>query len=246
MGNKKPQRPTVLVTGPDRHFKPAWWAFRFQLWRTGLNAVYLSPNVKPQTLNVDGVIIGGGSDIAPIHYGEKIKAGTVYDPERDRLELKVIKFALKTDLPLLGVCRGAQLINVARGGNLYSDLRPLRDKTPKQSSIFTFKDALVNTTSKLGHILQRTCIRINSLHNQAVKKLGHNLTAVAHDNDGFVQAIEDPSRTFLLGVQWHPEYLPLNQTQKRLFIAFAKTIKARCDRQQTSDQFTDTHKHLSI
>lgn len=239
-------RPTILVTGPDRYFKPAWWGFRFQLWRAGLKAVYLSPNMAFKKQHIDGVIIGGGSDIEPMHYGDTVKAGTVYDPERDQLELKIIEFALTSNVPLLGVCRGAQLINVARGGDLHSDLRPLRKKTPKQSSIFTFKNALVISASKLEHILQKTHIKINSLHNQAVKKLGRNLMAVAHDDDGFIQAIEDPNRNFLLGVQWHPEYLPLNPTQQKLFGAFAKAAKENRDCRQENMNLSDTHNYLSI
>lgn len=233
MPEPKQQRATVIVTGPNRRFKPAWWATRFQLWRAGLRAVYLSPKLEPLPVNIDGVIIGGGSDVEPTQYGEKLKAGTVYDPERDLLELNIIRLALKTDLPLLGVCRGAQLINVIRGGTLHSDIRGLRRETPNENSVFAFKNAFITSTSKLARTLQETCIRINSLHNQAVKDIGDGLVAVAHDRDGFIQAIEDPKRHFLLGVQWHPEYLLLNKTQKTLFSAFAQATFERRARRYT-------------
>lgn len=227
MSEKCIKQSTVVVTGPDRYFKPAWWATRLQLWRVGVKAVYLSPNSDLFPVGIHGVIIGGGSDIEPVHYGETVIAGTVYDSQRDKLELSIIKHALKTGLPMLGICRGAQLINVSKGGSLYADLRPLRTKTPNRSSIFTFKTANVVGESKLSGIVLEKHIRINSLHNQAVKTLGHSLVAVAHDNDDFVQAIEDPTRNFLLGVQWHPEYLLFSKVQKKLFSAFAKATQER-------------------
>jgi putative glutamine amidotransferase len=223
--HRKRERPIVLVTGPTKTIKFAWWATRFQLWRAGLQGVYLSPGKGTIPDILHGVIIGGGNDIDPKHYGATGYGGAVYDAARDQLELEVIALALKTKLPMLGICRGAQLINVSRGGTLIGDLRPLRKLTPNRNSIFPIKQVTIESGSSLHEILSKQHVQVNSLHNQAVDKLGDGLDAVGHDNDGFVQAIESSDRQFVIGVQWHPEYLIFEPIQSKLFKALAVAAK---------------------
>lgn len=228
--NSKPKdRLLILVTGPDRILKFGWWATRLQLWRVGLRGMYLSPKHETIPANVDGIIIGGGDDINPTHYGATGTAGAVYDERRDKLELEVINLALDTKLPILGICRGAQLINVACGGNLIEDLRPLRKKTPNRNSLFPIKYANIVDQTKLSAVLGKLRIEINSLHNQAVSELGDGLVAVARDDDGFIQAIESTDEQFIIGVQWHPEYMPQRDTQTRLFRALADATQQQRD-----------------
>lgn len=207
-----------------------WWAARLQLWRAGLRAKYVTAANSDLPANVHGVLIGGGDDIDPKHYGRNGTAGANYDAARDNLELEVIKKALSTQLPIFGICRGSQLINVARGGNLHQDIRPKRHKTPNRNSIFPIKTADIVESSRLHQILDSKLIRINSLHSQAVDELGDKLKPVGHDADGFVQAIEDPNRAFLLGVQWHPEYLLFSRSQAKIFNAFAAAVRLACER----------------
>ena len=218
-------RLTVIVTGPDKLFKFAWWATRIQLWRAKLHGVYVSPKHPEIPENLNGVVIGGGNDIDPKHYGLVGAAGANYDAARDQLELKVIHMAVDAQLPLLGICRGAQLINVANGGTLISDLRPLRKHTPNRNSMFAIKKATIKEDSQLAKILGELQPKVNSLHHQAVDQLGKDLIAVGHDDDGFIQAIEGTKPQFLVGVQWHPEYLLSKRTQQKLFKAFAAAAK---------------------
>jgi len=129
-------------------------------------------------------------------------------------------------VPVLGICRGAQLMNIARGGNLHQDLRPLRNNTPNRNTIFRIKDALIESGSRLADIVGGERLRVNSLHNQAIDAIAEPFRLAALDRDGFTQAIEHPQHLFMIGVQWHPEYLPYAARQRKLFAAFARAVKA--------------------
>ena len=117
-------------------------------------------------------------------------------------------------------------MNIALGGNLHQDLRPLRQHTPNRNSIFRIKDALLEPDSKLHGIIGGDLLRVNSLHNQAIRDIAGPFRLAATDRDGFTQAIEHPQREFTIGVQWHPEYLPYAAQHRRLFGAFARAVKA--------------------
>jgi putative glutamine amidotransferase len=196
------------------------------LWFFGLRGYYLTSASADYPANVRGVVIGGGDDIEPEHYGASGDAGADYDPARDALELRVFRQAFMDDLPILGICRGSQLMNVARGGTLHQDLRPLRKATPNKNSLFPIKDAILESGSTIMRIMEQTTIRVNSLHNQASDRIAAPFQAVAKDKDGFVQAIENRQHAFMVGVQWHPEYMPYSSGQRRLFAAFADAVKA--------------------
>lgn len=216
--------PLVAVTGPAKRFKPAWWATRFNLALSGVDSLYLTAASPTTERPVQGVIIGGGDDIEPIHYGAQGDAGSVYDPERDAFEMAVIRHCLNRRVPLLGICRGAQLINVVLGGSLFSDIRPLRKRTPNYNSVLPVKWVSLDPHKDLSFFMQKTVVKVNSLHSQAVDRLGEGLECVARDRDGFVQAIEH-AEGFVLGVQWHPEYLPYQPAQRRLFDAFTNAVR---------------------
>ncbi len=217
-------KPLVVVTGPRKRLKFGWWATRFILWWVGLRGVYVYPGHKSYPAKAKGLIIGGGDDIEPVHYGLTGDAGAKYDPERDQLEMGMAKLALENGLPILGICRGAQLLNIVLGGGLHTDIRPLRQHTPNRNSVTPVKWANIKDGSRLADILGSVRVKVNSLHNQAVKTVGLGLSAVAKDDDDFIQALEGSSEQFLLGVQWHPEYLPYLSHQRRLFKAFAVAV----------------------
>ncbi len=141
------------------------------------------------------------------------------NPERDRFEIAVLETALPADLPVLGICRGAQLVNVVLGGSLVPDLRPLRRRTSNRRTPLARKTLLVEPDSAMEAILGARRLRINSLHHQAIDRLGAGLVVSGRDLDGFVQAVESPGRRFLKGVQWHPEYLPTREPHLNLFRA---------------------------
>lgn len=192
----------------------------------GLRAHYLTPQTLHIPSAVRGVLIGGGDDIDPVHYGLTGDAGAVYDAPRDAMEIEVIRNAIRCGVPLLGICRGAQLLNVVMGGSLHADLRLQRRHTPNRNSLFPVKRAKLTAETALASALGKHSLFVNSLHHQAVDCVGEGLRAVAHDADGFVQAIENSGPGFMLGVQWHPEYLPYIASQRRLFGYFSVQVRS--------------------
>lgn len=196
------------------------------LRRVRLRPVYLMPGGRAYPVRVRGVVIGGGDNIEPYHYGAVGDGLAEYDGERDRFEIDILRRALDTDVPVLGICRGAQLINVVLGGTLHQDLRALRRRTPNLNSAFPVKYAHLAPGSRLAAGMNVRRTRVNSLHHQAVDRLGDSLEVAARDSDDFIQAIENPCRPYLVGVQWHPEYLPYKRPQRELFRAFAESVRA--------------------
>lgn len=164
---------------------------------------------------IDGLLLSGGQDISPEFYNEKpIEELGEIDPTRDRWELKLFQEAYRKKLPLLGICRGMQLINVGLEGSLYQDIysqyKNSLQHTSKKEESCAYHKILIETGSQLEEIL--CCLDslyVNSYHHQAIKEIGDNLKIVAHSDEGVVEAIEaeDSDQRFLVGVQWHPEDL---------------------------------------
>ncbi|MCA1779418.1 MAG: gamma-glutamyl-gamma-aminobutyrate hydrolase family protein [Xanthomonadaceae bacterium] len=152
------------------------------------------------------------------------------DADRDRLEKRLIIDALKQRLPMLGICRGMQLINVAMGGSLHQSLEGFYEEHPQIRSVLPRKEVLLKPGSRLERILGCSRCQVNALHNQAIDRLGPGLVGVAHEPNGILQGFEAGDRRWLVGVQWHPEYLPQYPTQCALFHALvrraAQTVNA--------------------
>jgi putative glutamine amidotransferase len=210
-------RPRVGVTGNDRRWAPGWWCASLALRLAGAVPERISVRHPPSGAPLDAVVIGGGNDIGPEHYGGDIDAKVKADPERDLLEIDWIKRAIKERIPILGICRGAQLINVVMGGSLHQDIRALRKRTKNRPGLLPTKRVLLDEGSEVSAIFKRARIRVNSLHHQAVKRPGQGLRAVGHDLDDIVQAFESESGWPIIGVQWHPEYLLYLPSQLALF-----------------------------
>ncbi len=161
---------------------------------------------------VDGLLLTGGADIDPRNYGEKPHPalGPVF-PERDLFELALVREALRRDLPLLAICRGHQVLNVATGGTLVqdipSDLPGAGPHDPDVERWQTCHEVEILPDTRLREILGRERAAVNSFHHQSVKRLGRDLVLSARSPDGVVEGIEMPRRTrrFVVGVQWHPE-----------------------------------------
>jgi putative glutamine amidotransferase len=169
--------------------------------------------VRALATHLDGLLLGGGEDPDPALYGEQpeVGLGTVI-PERDGLELTLVAAMVAANKPILGICRGIQLLNVAFGGSLYQDLprhwRGLIQHMQRAARSHLSHTVHVDPKSRLYHLLgERRQVRTNSFHHQAVRELGMDLRAVAWDDEGLVEAIEHPDYAFLVGVQWHPENL---------------------------------------
>jgi putative glutamine amidotransferase len=215
----------VAITGPKRGaFGPRFMVSCAVRWY-GATPLHIRPGDDIQVLQYDAVVVTGGHDIDPVLYAQEPQVHPRYDPERDTLESAVIDDALVRGLPLLGICRGAQLLNARRGGNLFQDLKSQRKLTSNRRTILPLKTLLTEPGTYLASVLKTDRCRVNSLHNQAIDRVGSGLQVSGHDLDGIIQAVEDPSRAFLVGVQWHPEFLILISRQRRLFGELIKAAR---------------------
>jgi len=181
---------------------------------------------------VDGLLItGSGSDLSPELYGEKQHYRFKrMSGERASLELGLAKLAYKNDVPMLGVCGGMQSINVALGGTLFQDINSqMATSIPHQptwSATRTAHSVNITPRSRLHRIVGKKKIRVNSSHHQSVKDVPRRLICTAVAPDGIIEAIEAPDKQFLLGVQWHPEFLhDRDPLQLRIFQALIRAAK---------------------
>lgn len=212
----------------------AYTAVTFGVWLAGGRPVRISPIHNIDLVReISGLVVTGGVDVNPRLYGEKNVASGIPEPERDALEVECLEMAFAADVPVLGICRGAQLLNVVRGGSLYQDVPSVFDGfLPTKSTlgkIFVRRQAEVEQDSKLADVLGRHgALWVNSLHHQAVNRLGYGLRVVAQDELGIVQGIESRARdTFMMGVQWHPEFMLYSKAQRRIFKALVSASSPR-------------------
>ena len=169
---------------------------------------------------LDGICLAGGPDIDPFAYGageRHPQLGSTH-PEVDAFELAVARTADAAGLPLLGICRGAQALNVARGGTLHQHVDGHRQA---ELATVATQQVAVDSASRLAAIAGRE-LSVNSFHHQAVDAVGAGLRVVARSNDGIVEAIEDRTRSLVLGVQWHAETLVANAEHAALFEALVE------------------------
>lgn len=175
---------------------------------------------------LDGLILSGGGDVDPALYGEQVNGSRGIDRERDEMEMLLTRWALDEGKPLLAICRGIQIINVALGGNLYQDIvsdMPGAMRHNYSDSLGFARDHLAHDVSLtpdcyLARLLGGSHLLVNSLHHQGIKTLATDLTAVGHATDGLVEAVEVVGHPFAVGVQWHPEALAIHDpVMRRLF-----------------------------
>lgn len=237
---KKPVIAITMSKGKDsggypRDFLPS--AYAAAVRQAGGLPLFIPNDFPAEEINSlekrsDGVLLSGGGDISPTLYNETemFKLGNVRK-ERDAIEIRLAGWAIEKDLPLLGICRGHQLLNVACGGSLYQHVpeehpSAIRHDTPESLK----KDHLVHQvtvsrSSYLFKVLETETIEVNSRHHQAVKLTGKGLVVSALAPDQLIEAIELPGLKFCLGVQWHPENLQSFAVHRRIFEAF---INAAC------------------
>lgn len=159
----------------------------------------------------DGLLLSGGSDVDPALYGESPhpRLGRVIR-ERDEFEIALVREAFRRDLPILAICRGHQVLNVAMGGTLIQDI-PSEvtgggDHDPRRERWERAHDVQIVSDSRLREILDRDTVSVNSFHHQAVERLGKDLVVSARSaGDRIIEGVEAPGRRFIIGVQWHPE-----------------------------------------
>ena len=180
---------------------------------------------------VDGVFLPGGADIDPAGYGEaRHPRCDKSDPPRDRVELALAGWAMSEGKPVLGVCRGLQLVNLAAGGSLYQDLADQKpgaikhDYFPfdgRHARTYLAHEVDITADSRLGEIFGEGPLKVNSMHHQGIRTLGNGLAVTAIAPDGLIEGIESTDGSYLVGVQWHPEALSDSCPRtRRLFAGF--------------------------
>ena len=184
----------------------------------------------------DALFLPGGVDIDPAAYGaERGPACGRTDPARDWTELLLTRWALADAKPVLAVCRGAQILNVAVGGTLYQDVGTEHATALKHDQFPTggrrrddlSHDVRIAAGSRLGALLETDVLPVNSMHHQGIARLAPGLTAVAMAADGLIEGVEVADDRFVLGVQWHPEDLvDVDPRMRRLFDAFIAAARA--------------------
>ena len=218
-------RPLIAITGPERGAFGPRILVSLAVRRYGGKPVQLRPSDQACSFNYDGVVITGGHDVDPVLYAAEPEVEPNHDPARDAFESAVIDEALRRRVPLLGICRGAQLLNVRLGGTLFQELASRRSKTSNRWTVLPLKSLSIEEDSMLERCLGPGPRMINSLHNQAIDRVGGGLRVSGRDLDGITQAVEDPDHGFLLGVQWHPEFLLFLRPQRRLFRALVENAR---------------------
>jgi putative glutamine amidotransferase len=209
--------------------------------RSGARARILEVSESPRGVlqTLDGVLLTGGGDVDPAFYGEdRHESVEDAEPGRDEFELDLARRAMEQDVPLLAICRGAQVLNVAAGGTLVQDI-PTAVTTDLTHSLTDPTDCVahdikVEADSRLhgalGETVSASCAcRVNSRHHQSVGKLGRRLKASATAPDGVIEGIEAPDASFCLGVQWHPENFWRTGEFKPLFDAFVAAARERME-----------------
>jgi putative glutamine amidotransferase len=221
------QEPTLFL--PQRYYRAVQKA-------RGMSLV-LPPMASRSALRTtlqrfDGILISGGNfDIHPSYYGEKpISTLGAIKGERTEFELELIDLALNQDLPLLGICGGAQAINVALGGSLYQDIATeLPNANQHEQGAKRDKGSHpieIHSGTRLRQIVQKQTLEVNTTHHQAVRKVGKGLLVNATAKDGLIEGIESSHHRFVLGVQWHPEALVgKDPYQRRIFSSFVAAAK---------------------
>lgn len=181
---------------------------------------------------IDGLLLTGGDDVHPRLYGEAPHPRLdLVDERRDAFEIALVRAARERGLPVLGICRGIQVMNVALGGDLYQDLPSQADSdvghSQKTLDEGPWHDVEIRRGTRLAEILGEAKTAVNSYHHQACRRVAQGLSVSATAPDGIVEAFEDPGQPFFLAVQWHPEALEggAAATSRRLFAAFVEAAR---------------------
>lgn len=177
---------------------------------------------------VDGVLFTGGPDVDPRVYGEEPDPTVKVSSERDAMELSLLPMAIDAGIPVFCICRGEQLLNVALGGTLWQDLPSMRDcgvDHNQSGEHYAHRNAVLPSTPLASLIGERE-ILVNSLHHQAIKALAPALMPMAVSEDGLVEAVYMPEKSFVWGVQWHPERsFDVSEDSRKIFAAFISACK---------------------
>jgi len=200
--------------------------------RSGGTPVVLPVHQEPEEElldRLDGILLTGGGDVEPDRYGDVPRPETSgVDGRRDRMEIEITRWALERDLPVLAICRGIQVLNVALGGTLIQDLEgeipgAVRHWYPERWGD-PCHEVHINPSSRLAGLVGRT-VEVNSMHHQAVREPARTLRAVGRAPDGVIEAVEAPDQRFCVGLQWHAECLGPGHPSFRVFEEFVRSTE---------------------
>ncbi|MAP94160.1 MAG: hypothetical protein CMK07_04320 [Ponticaulis sp.] len=226
------KRPIIGITKPDKGDYLSYAAMKFAVWLAGGDPIKITSRAPRDPHSIDGLLFGGGSDVYPERYQGKVKAGYQYDRVRDDMEASWAKAALEHNIPVLGVCRGMQMLNVLQGGTLSPDLSAYDDITYPTSFLhrmFFRKTISIEPNSWLSRTTGRKLLSVNSIHTQAVSQLGSGFKPAAREINGLIQSIEHETAPFMVGIQFHPEFLLYKGFARRIFRNFVMSA-ADCAR----------------
>lgn len=255
-GERESLKPVIGITCTTRHTTPAY-PWQTPLAQDSQNRDYVDSVTQaggvalllPCALDgdgitellgrLDGLIVAGGGDLDPSFYHEEPHEGLgAVDPFRDALDAAIIPAALERgDLPVLGICRGIQVLNVFCGGTLYQDLS-MRENTTLQHRQHAPRDhasheATIQPGTILAGTLEASAVRVNSFHHQAVRDVAPDFVVSARAPDGVIEGIELPDRRFCVAVQWHPEHMTVRHEHARqLFRALVAAAQENAPRKR--------------
>lgn len=222
-------KPLIGITKSDKGGFAQNMAIKIAVFLVGGKTVNLTPSDPQFELKIDALIISGGTDIHPSFYDfKKEKLNYTYDRSRDFMELEWLKQADKKNLPTLCICRGAQLLNIYFGGSLFFDISKSFKNAHYPSSLWGkifFRKQTKILSGKLKKLFGKSQIPVNSLHTQAIARVGEDLKKTMMEENGVIQAVEHKKKRFFIGVQFHPEFLIYKEEFRRVFKALAQSCK---------------------
>lgn len=223
-------RPIIGITTPNTPFHAAYYFIKLGIWLCGGTPVPLKTPNSIHTVQIDGLIVGGGTDIFPKLFQEAPKQDYQYDHDRDEMEMAWLKKAEADQIPVLGICRGAQMMNVMHGGTLHLNVSLAYENAHYPKNLFRkifFRKAIKIEPNSLFHRLtNKTTLRVNSMHTQSIAKTGSGFVISAKENNGVIQAIGNPAHPFYLGVQFHPEFLLYRPSMRALFRGLVRATRS--------------------
>ena len=187
--------------------------------------------VKQHCSLVDGLLLTGGVDVDPKLFGEQPIGTLEITPERDCYEMLLVREFLVRDKPVLAICRGLQLLNICAGGDIYQDINSQIEKVIKHTQQapkwYPTHAVSIMEGSKLGKLIEKSNLQVNSFHHQAPRRVASGFEATAWAEDGIIEAIESFSHRFVVGVQWHPEQMLSQREHQVLFRAFIRACSRK-------------------
>jgi putative glutamine amidotransferase len=235
----------VLLTPGERDRAFAYTTYIDALRRAGAIPLVIPPQPEnaPELIDsLDAVLLAGGFDCDPAAYGEaRHESCETMDVRRQENDLALARIARQRGIPTLGICLGVQVMNVAAGGTLIQDITSQCDTDIEHASIPEDRarhDVMIESGTHLGDILGDREYNVNSSHHQAIRDVGRGLRVTAHAPDGIVEGIEDAEHPFYLGVQWHPEDMPSEESAAKLFGAFVEAARAYAKRREEATEMS--------